>query len=61
MLRLKDSIIKIQSLFKGINIRNKIRNRGPGFINKRLCNNEDKICIGSEGKYIACCRDCYFT
>ena len=39
--KFNDEIIKIQSVFKGVNTRKKILSRGPGFINKKLCNNEE--------------------
>ena len=39
--KFNDEIIKIQSIFKGINTRKKMLSRGPGFLNKKLCNNDE--------------------
>lgn len=34
-------ITKIQSVFKGYLVRNNMKLKGPGFLNKKLCNNEE--------------------
>ena len=36
-----DYITKIQALFKGILVRSRLKLKGPGFLNKNLCNNEE--------------------